>query len=81
MAEKKLKTRIILKHETTENWAKAVNFVPKEGEIVIYDNEKIKIGDGVKNVNDLDFVNEAMTDAEIDEICGANIYAAREVRV
>ena len=30
-------TRIQLKHDTETNWNKAVNFIPKAGEMIIYD--------------------------------------------
>ena len=62
MAEKKLKARIVQKHETEENWKKAVNFIPKQGEIIVYDidenyaYERFKIGDGNSKVNDLPFI-------------------------
>jgi hypothetical protein len=51
---------IVLKHDISANWAKATNFVPKQGEIIIYDDmdPPFKIGDGVRNVNDLPFVND-----------------------
>ena len=46
------------------NWNKA-NFIPIAGEIVIYDADennlkpRFKIGDGIKNINELDFFNAA----------------------
>lgn len=68
---KSLKTRVQHKHDTEENWQRAVTFVPLAGEIIIYDADdvnttpRIKIGDGVYNpetgkvegtlVNDLGF--------------------------
>ena len=61
MAEKNIKTRIIHKHDTEENWNKATNFIPRQGEIIVYDvdathtYERFKIGDGVTNVNSLPF--------------------------
>lgn len=61
MAEKHLKARIILKHDTESNWKLATGFTPKKGEIIIYDiddnysYERIKIGDGETNVNSLPF--------------------------
>ena len=80
MSEKKIKSRIILKHGTESDWAKS-NFIPKQGEIVIFDTdensvcdyERIKIGDGVHNVNALKFVADAMPNSEIDRICGSTI--------
>lgn len=44
------------KTDTSANWAKATNFVPLEGEIIIYsDLNQHKIGDGKTKVNDLPF--------------------------
>jgi hypothetical protein len=39
MAEKHLNTRIVHKHDYEVNWLKATNFVPMQGEIVVYDSE------------------------------------------
>lgn len=53
--------RIIHKHDTEENWLKAINFIPKQGELIIYDTDDIhtqsrfKIGDGETLVSDLPF--------------------------
>lgn len=61
MAEKTLKTRIIQKHDTEANWLLATNFTPMNGEIIIYDEDdnynykRIKVGNGIDNVNVLDF--------------------------
>lgn len=35
-------TRIQLKHDTTENWNNAIGFIPKPGEIIIYDDYEVK---------------------------------------
>ena len=52
------KIRIQQKTDTSENWAKAVNFVPLNGELIIYsDLRQMKIGDGLTKVNDLPFAN------------------------
>lgn len=75
MAEKTLNGRIINKHDTAENWAKATNFIPKKGEIIIYDADasctyqRMKIGDGSTLVETLSFTEEKITDAEINAIC------------
>lgn len=85
MPEKTLKTRIIHKHDTESNWNKAINFIPKQGEIIVYDidsnhsYERIKIGDGVTNVNNLPFVISTLTNDEIDAICGSTIQSASKV--
>lgn len=56
MTNKTYQGRIVQKHDSSTNWAKATNFIPLKGEIIIYDDlNKIKIGDGTTKVNDLDF--------------------------
>lgn len=71
MAEKNIKTRIIHKHDTEENWNKATNFIPKQGEIIVYDidsshsHERIKVGDGTTNVISLPYIGEITVDAEL----------------
>jgi len=64
MAEKTIKTRILHKHATEEAWSKATDFIPKNGELIIYDTDathnykRIKIGDGTTNINALGFVDD-----------------------
>lgn len=61
MAEKRINGRIVLKHDIESNWILATGFTPMAGEIIIYDiddnydYERLKIGDGVQNVNSLPF--------------------------
>lgn len=64
MANKVIKTRMQQKHDTSENWAKAENFSPLIGEIIVYDDlNKFKIGDGKTNVNDLPFASGGIGDS------------------
>ena len=64
MANKLLKTRMQQKIDTSQNWAKATNFVPLKGEICIYsDLHRMKVGDGTSKIGDLDFENPV--DAEL----------------
>lgn len=64
MAEKSLNTRIQNKCDTTANWEKATNFVPKKGEIIVYSDgggtgvPKMKVGDGATKVGSLKFADE-----------------------
>ena len=54
------KFKPILKSNTTENWKKAVNYIPKLNEIIIYidmDPVGIKIGNDVDKVSELKFAN------------------------
>lgn len=56
-----IKGRFVQKHDTEANWNLAINFIPMQGEIIIYDKdatydyERFKIGDGINIVSDLEF--------------------------
>lgn len=62
-----MKDRVLIKHDIAANWAKAVNFVPMAGELIIYDGiiedgvyleqPKIKVGDGLHKLAELPFLN------------------------
>lgn len=52
-----IKENTIIKKDTTENWAKAKNFIPKENEIIVYTDAGMKIGDGKTKVNELPFID------------------------
>ena len=64
-------TRILNKNDIEENWNKATNFIPKKGEIIIYNEDTnrdfplIKVGDGVTNVINLPFLASAIDDGEL----------------
>ena len=87
---KQYNSRIQQKHDISTNWEKAVNFVPLQGEIIIYDDlNKMKIGDGSTNVNDLPFASgeggvgqavenggEIFNDYENNIASGANSHAS-----
>lgn len=66
MAEK-IKSRIQLKYDTSNNWKLATNFIPMKGEICIYsDIPALKIGDGETKINNLPFMgDELISEAEI----------------
>ena len=40
--EKELKARIVHKHDISDHWDLAENFVPKQGELIIYDDRTLK---------------------------------------
>ena len=63
MAEpRRIKTRIIQKHAQAATWDNAKNFVPLEGELIVFDKDsstsypRLKIGDGSKTINELPFI-------------------------
>lgn len=77
MAVKTLTTRVQQKSDTSANWAKATNFTPLKGEIIVYtDLRKIKIGDGVTKVGALEFANskdaETLTGASLSTILNSS---------
>lgn len=84
MAEKNIKSRIVHKHDTELNWSKATNFIPKQGEIIIYDidsnhsYERIKIGDGVTKVNNLPFADANKVDKVSGKGLSTNDYTTVE---
>jgi hypothetical protein len=61
-----MKKQITLKHDLAANWAKAVNFIPKLDELILYDGvlengvyvelPRLKRGDGKTKLNDLPFL-------------------------
>ncbi|MBO7080079.1 MAG: hypothetical protein J6W64_09845 [Bacilli bacterium] len=55
-----IKENVLIKKDTSENWSKAKNFIPKKGEVIIYidfEPNGIKIGDGKTKVTELPFIN------------------------
>lgn len=70
--------RIILKHDIEANWNRATTFVPKQGEIIIYDiddahtQERFKLGDGKTTAIELPFYLEN----EINDILNKIDYLA-----
>lgn len=72
MSEKIFNTRIQQKHDIEVNWLKAVNFIPKIGEVIVYDPDethaaaRVKIGDGAKTVVELPFISE-QADWEVND--------------
>ena len=78
MAEKTIKSRIVHKHDSETNWNRATNFVPKQGELIIYDTDtnhsyaRVKIGDGTTNVSALPFfdidVDSTTLNSMIEEV-------------
>lgn len=53
-----VKEQTYIKKDTTENWDKAKNFIPKKNEIIVYTDAGTKIGDGKTKVNDLPFIDQ-----------------------
>jgi hypothetical protein len=52
-----IKEQSFIKKDTSINWSKAKNFIPKENEIIVYTDAGMKIGDGKTKVNELPFID------------------------
>lgn len=65
-----IKEQNLIKKDTSINWSKAKNFIPKENEIIVYTDlrHSIKIGDGVTKVNELPFVYSCEYDVDEDTL-------------
>ena len=67
-----LARKIVIKHDTEENWNSATNFIPKKGELILYDPDttydytRIKIGDGSLKVSALPFLFDKLHDLEVN---------------
>lgn len=63
MAENIVNARIQLKNDSETNWNQAINFIPRKGEIIIYNADtehpypRFKVGDGTTTVIGLPFSN------------------------
>ena len=67
--DKVVNVRIQNKHDSAANWELHSSFVPKAGEVIIYDGSipQIKIGDGQTSVANLKFIDaNHYTKSEID---------------
>ena len=53
-----VKEQSFIKKDTTENWNKAKNFIPKENEVIVYTDAGTKIGDGKTLLHGLPFINQ-----------------------
>ena len=87
MAEKNIKTRIQHKHDSAENWSKAINFIPWAGELIVYDVDethsypRFKVGDGKTTVVNLAFANESGIIAQVnwEDISNKPFYEINEL--
>jgi hypothetical protein len=71
MSGREFNTRIQHKHDSETNWNKATGFIPKVGELIIYDPDsvhtfsRVKVGDGETSVINLPFVGQEKTQVQI----------------
>lgn len=69
MEKTMIKEQTLIKKDTSINWSKAKNFIPKENEIILYtDFNKMKIGNGKTKVNELPFIDNNEYNIEDDTL-------------
>lgn len=85
MAEKTLNNiRVVNKHDVEANWLKATNFIPMQGELIVYDKdsthnyERFKIGDGSTVVSSLPFADDNKVDKVSGKRLSTNDYTTTE---
>lgn len=62
-----IKEHVIIKKDLKQNWDKAKNFIPKDGEIIQYiDTKQIKIGNGKNKLCELKFLTQYQYNIEND---------------
>lgn len=70
---KTVNARVAHMHDIEANWKKCLTFVPAAGEEIVYEPDdnheysRLKIGDGVTNVNNLPFVTADASNA-LDDV-------------
>ena len=78
MAHNTIKTRIQLKNDTEAHWNLATNFIPREGEIIVYSADgshpfsRLKVGDGNTNVINLPFIDAGTINGSIPTFTDTN---------
>lgn len=71
MSTTTIKTRMLQRHDTEANWLLKEDFIPLNGELIIYDIDenhsrpRMKIGNGKTNLKDLPFSTEARPDVTL----------------
>ena len=64
MAQKNINARFQNKHDVEASWLNLTNFIPLQGEFIIYDPDenythpRVKVGDGVSDINALPFITD-----------------------
>jgi len=87
--EKLLYTKMIQLHDTEAKWSQMTDFVPQKSMLIVYDidathnYERLKVGDGVKTVPELPFLDDAVKELITSqmELVDKKIVDASEITV
>lgn len=73
-----MKARISQLHRTEAEWSKLPQWIPEAGELVVYDPDdqheyaRIKVGDGRRNLKELDFFVDSAINLLLQKISYAD---------
>ena len=69
-----LHARIINTHDIEENWNKTIDFIPRAGELIVYDADdsfnyaRFKLGDGITDVKSLPFMANVISNLTAEQL-------------
>lgn len=78
-----MKARICQLHKTEAEWNKMQNFIPLQGEFIVFDPDRqhryarVKIGDGTTKLQDLTFLIDPAIEEFLESRCDKIIDAGR----
>lgn len=86
--ENTLKVRIKNKSGSSSYWSSQIDFIPLNGELIIYDDHKtytdqsnqvhnlpgFKLGDGITTVNELPFVDKVLEEQILKHIANTKVH-------
>ncbi len=78
-----MRARICQLHRTESEWNKLPDFIPLQGELIVFDPDRqhryarIKIGDGITKLKNLSFLIDLAVDDFITNHCGKITDAGR----
>ena len=78
-----MKARICQLHKTETEWNKLPDFIPLQGELIVYDPDRqhrysrVKIGDGVTKLQKLSFLIDPAIEEFLESNCDKIIDAGR----
>ncbi len=83
MKDTSMKARICMLHKTETEWNKLPDFIPLQGELIVFDQDRqhryarVKIGDGVTKLQKLPFLIDPAIDEFLENRCDKIIDAGR----
>lgn len=80
-----MQARISFLHKTEAEWEKLSSFQPEAGELIVYDPDenydysRVKVGDGKRTLQELDFFIDSAAEAVFNKLTYSNIVDAGRI--